>query len=264
MSAAATRRFAVHDAAGRALSLNAAWRSGDRGLVLFLHGLGCSGRSFHPAWAHPDLAGRALLAPDLAGFGGSDKPAGFSYDMADQAALVGRLLAALPTGPLSIVAHSMGGAVGLLLEDAVLARTDLFVSVEGNLVGEDCDIVSRKMIRRDFTAFCRHYMPRLRAGFNALGEGYADIEASTAEALYRSAESLVHWSDSGQLLARFLDLPMPRHYIHGSDNAGHPVLARLAGLPCHAIAGSGHFPMNDNPAAFYHLLGRLLERVPGR
>ena len=46
-------------------------RNGSEDLVLFLHGLGCVKENFAKLWKAPELAGAALVAPDLPGHGTS-------------------------------------------------------------------------------------------------------------------------------------------------------------------------------------------------
>lgn len=82
--------------------------------LLLLHGLGGSGRYW--AGLAPRLAGtRTLIAPDLAGFGRSDKPhvdytRDFHLDTLDA------LLAALQVqAPADVAGHSMGGILAALL-----------------------------------------------------------------------------------------------------------------------------------------------------
>src|SRR5476649_342503 len=77
--------------------------------VVFLHGAGMD----HTVWQFPARyfahRGRAVLAPDLPGHGGSDGP-----PLATIAALAGwvdRLMAALGVAEATLVGHSMGAAV---------------------------------------------------------------------------------------------------------------------------------------------------------
>jgi len=63
----------------------------------------------------PSLAGTArLVAPDLPGFGRSEKPAGFSYRLESQAQVLGALLDALALERVVLVVHDLGGPIGLL------------------------------------------------------------------------------------------------------------------------------------------------------
>ena len=87
------------------------WGSGDRGpTVLAIHGLGGSGRYWQGL--ADGLSGVRLVAPDLTGFGASDKPRSPSYDRAFH---LGNLDAAVaPEGPVAVVGHSIGGTLAAL------------------------------------------------------------------------------------------------------------------------------------------------------
>ncbi len=81
--------------------------------LLLLHGLGGSGRYW--AGIAPLLAGeRTLIAPDLAGFGRSDKPR-VDYTRDFHVDSVVGLLDALAPGRVDIAGHSMGGVLAALV-----------------------------------------------------------------------------------------------------------------------------------------------------
>jgi len=81
--------------------------------ILLLHGLGGSGRYW--AGLGPLLDGtRTLIAPDLAGFGRSDKP-GLDYGREFHLDTIDSLLAALHIeGQVAVAGHSMGGVLAAL------------------------------------------------------------------------------------------------------------------------------------------------------
>lgn len=85
---------------------------GDRLLVL-LHGLGATRHVWHPMLETRRWHGR-WIAPDLRGHGMS--PHGSSYTLADHASDVANLIGVQPAAQhVTIVGHSMGGAVALAL-----------------------------------------------------------------------------------------------------------------------------------------------------
>lgn len=90
------------------------WEQGDGPILLALHGLGGSGRYFRPLAA--SLAGRyRIVAPDLAGFGASDKPdAPYDRDfhLANLDALAGEV--ARDGGAITLVGHSLGGVLAAM------------------------------------------------------------------------------------------------------------------------------------------------------
>lgn len=82
--------------------------------VLLIHGFGAS--TF--TWRHvaPELAQtHRVIAVDLKGFGQSDKPLDERYSVFDQAELLAQLIENKDLRDLTIVGHSFGGGVALLL-----------------------------------------------------------------------------------------------------------------------------------------------------
>jgi pimeloyl-ACP methyl ester carboxylesterase len=89
----------------------------DRGAgrpIVLLHGLGASSYM----WRHlaPALAkDHRVIAADLKGFGRSDKPSDGGYRIENHVAVVQALLRKLALDDVTLVGHSLGGAVALLL-----------------------------------------------------------------------------------------------------------------------------------------------------
>jgi len=80
--------------------------------LLLLHG--------NPTWSFlyrdliPKLSGRfRCVAPDQLGFGLSQRPPGFGYTPAEQAAVIGELIGELDLRELIVMGHDWGGPVGL-------------------------------------------------------------------------------------------------------------------------------------------------------
>ena len=64
-------------------------------LLVYVHGLGCAGNlDWPPVMRGTALQGHASLWVDLVGFGQSERPADFSYDLRDQAELLAARLGA--------------------------------------------------------------------------------------------------------------------------------------------------------------------------
>jgi len=83
--------------------------------VLLLHGFGASSYT----WRHVEpvliASGHRVLTLDLKGFGLSDKPFDDGYSIFDQAALVSQFIDSLGLKKLSVIGHSLGGGVALVL-----------------------------------------------------------------------------------------------------------------------------------------------------
>lgn len=234
------------------------YRKKSEDLVFFIHGLGCCKESFEGVWSRPDFAGFSLAALDLAGFGASSCPDAFSYSMQAQAEICTQVLSAFDFTRLHIVAHSMGGAVGLLLPETLLEKTVSFANIEGNLIAEDCGLVSRKTVSVPFGEFEKVYFPYFMKQFRNEKRYHIHLEKTSANAFYKSSESLVEWSDSNELLKRFHSLDAKKTYFFGEKNADLKALEMLDRIESVPIQHSGHFVMNDNPDEFY---ARLLQHL---
>ena len=84
-------------------------------LVFLLHGLGCSKESFRDIWFRGELRDYSIISLDLIGFGDSSKSSKFSYKIEDHASVCAKVVNEISLKKVHIVAHSMGGAIGLLL-----------------------------------------------------------------------------------------------------------------------------------------------------
>jgi pimeloyl-ACP methyl ester carboxylesterase len=101
---------------------------GDGPPLLFIHGLSSSGEDFSPL-----LTGLArdhhVYAPDLLGFGRSDRP-DVGYSIALESALVGQFLDVVKVGRSDVVAVSMGGWTALKLTAAHPERVRRLVLID--------------------------------------------------------------------------------------------------------------------------------------
>ncbi len=239
---------------GSHYEVSTAFRKRGGELLLLLHGLGCSKESFRDIWFRDEFSNYSIISLDFLGFGDSSKPDKFSYKMEDQASVCAEVLKEISSKQVHIVAHSMGGAIGLLLPSALLNSALTFANLEGNLISKDCGIVSRKTISVSFQKFENELLPDLRALSKSLGEERFFLDSALPLGFYKSAESLVRWSDSGDLLSRFKNLRCRKSYFYGEKNSNLDVLHRLNTIEKVMIGRSGHFMMNDNPEEFYSRL----------
>ncbi len=244
---------------GQALSL-AAW-SRERPaaeLLVFVHGLACSKRSFAGAWTVPALRQFSLLAIDLPGFGRSPRPADWAHGLESHAAVIAAVLDAHASRRLHLVAHSMGGSAALLLPARTLARLASLVLVEPRLLAASCGVAAEVAACATAAEFERAFLPKFRARVRNDPRVSFDVDYADPLAFYGSALSLLEHAGSGELLARFLAAPCPAWFVYGDENAHLGELGQLPAQQRVAIPGAGHFPMQDNPAAFYAELARLV------
>lgn len=240
-------------------------REGKDDLLVLLHGLGCVKESFAALWDAPDLAGCGLYAPDLPGHGASHNLAPETWTMQGMAACVSEALNRAATGydRIHLVAHSMGGAVGLLLAEQSGLPLASFINVEGNLVAEDCGLLSRRTAEMDLAMFVggkfETLKERARGSDDPVVRKWAGwMDTCAADAFHATSRSLVEWSDCGRLLGIYLGLAAPTTYIFGEHSANPDVLAHLENAQTRMIAGCGHFPMIEMPGKFTALIRQAI------
>ena len=251
------------------LLVSCLFRKGSMEPVVFVHGLGDSKESFREAFRREEFGSFTLLVADLVGFGDSGKSAGFSYSMRDQAVILRKVIDGFGVERFHLVAHSMGGAVGIELCEMMSSRVCSFVNAEGNLTSEDCtgsryiaEMGEEKFVPVGFEQFKRELREEFERTGNYAGMGYLrSLSKATAESMYKSSVSLVKESDSGDLLTRFCQLPFYKCYVYGEKNKGvFPAekLLRQRGIPIFYISNSGHAMMDENPGEFYNLVLKII------
>ncbi len=248
---------------------------GDGSPVLFIHGSG-PGVS---AWANwrgtlPVLSERfRVIAPDMVGFGFTDRPAGFVYAREVWVRQAIDLLDALGLEAVDIVGNSFGGAIALALAIAHPTRVRRLVLM-GSVgvsfpITEGLDRVwgyepsfaeMRAML--DIFAFDRglvtdelaelRYRASIRPGFQ---ESFSAMFPAPRQ---RWVDALA--SDEADIRA----LPHETLVIHGRDDRVIPLEAslRLAALidrsQLHVFGRCGHWTQIEHAARFNRLVGDFL------
>lgn len=241
------------------------FQRGNREAVIFIHGFGASKETFLEAFDFRRFQAFTMLAPDLIGFGDSEKPSNFSYLMRDQAEILRKAIDALRLDQLNLVTHSMGGIVGIELAEMIPNRISSFINVEGNITAEDCTM-SRRVADMSAGYFAQEGFEQLKRSIaeeseknqdEILKEYVNDISKATPKSLHQSSVSTVQESDSGDLLERFAHLPMYKCYVYGERNKGvFPAETKLRKMriPLFYVSRSGHSMMKENPGEFYGLV----------
>ena len=213
----------------------------DTDTVLMIHGYGASAFTWR-CWA-PRLAERAhVVLVDLKGSGAAPKPDDGRYRPEDQAELLHRLVLQRDLRRLTIVGHSLGGGIALLLalllqddEEGRLARLVLVASAayeqrlppfvalaryRGIGIALFRLLGARFVIRKVLRSIV--YDPHAVAG-NQI-EGYAAPlnDAEARRALVDSALNLVP-EQIDALNARFFDLPVPALILWGRHDRVVPL-----------------------------------------
>ncbi|SRR6266702_86179 len=185
----------------------------------------------------------AFCTIDLVGFGKSEKPEDFSYDLLDQANIVALAINSFKAKKIYVVGHSMGGGVGLLAAPLV-KNLAIFINAESNLAPNGSGADARAVTKQPFWLFKSFTLSitlllRLhpRRSIRVWAQWF---DAASPLGLYRSVQSLVAWSDSGKLLPLFNSLPH-KAYIYSEDGKRKKdVVPKLSQAITHEISASGH------------------------
>lgn len=235
-------------------------------IVLYLHGLGCSKKDFESALRYKDLKEYSLMAVDFPGSYGSEYPDDIHLTIDDLVEITNIFLSSLGIKKVILVGHSMGGLVGLLFAEKFPQRVAALINIEGNLAPEDC-FLSRKAIGLSFEIFKKNVWREIQntvkfnqsKGSQAYLKNLAHVNPRT---YYDLCASLVNYSDRGDLVERFIKLPMPKTYIYGEENR---TLSHIPTLKAHIntieIPNSGHTPSYDNPNFYYKALASFIASI---
>uniref|UniRef100_A0AAU2UXS9 Alpha/beta hydrolase n=1 Tax=Streptomyces sp. NBC_00003 TaxID=2903608 RepID=A0AAU2UXS9_9ACTN len=225
---------------------------GEGPALVYVHGLGSMSAVYHAHIAgHPALAGRRQLFVDLPGHGISDRPADFGYTLEDHAGALAAALDAAGVTGAELVAHSMGGAVAVVLADR---RPDLvarLVLTEANLDPNPVPTAGSSGIASYTEQEFVH-----GGGFSAVLERINPLWSATMRladplGLHRTAIGLVRGTEP-TMRELLMKLPVDRTYLVGGLDDRLPGRAELvgSGVRVVTIADAGHNIMFDNPAAF--------------
>ena len=253
--------------------------------VLMIHGYGASAFSWR-YWA-PRLAERAtVVLVDLKGSGAAPKPDDGRYRPEDQAELLHRLVLQRDLRRLTVVGHSLGGGIALLLalrlqddEEARLARLVLVASAAYEqrlppfiglaryrwigialfrLLG--ARFVTRKVLRSLV------YDPPAVARNQVAGNAAPLNDTDARRALIDSALNLVP-ERIDALNARFSDLVVPALILWGRHDrvvplwVGERLLEALPNATLHVFEKCGHMPAEEIPEESFVRLATFLDET---
>ncbi|KAL5086882.1 hypothetical protein Trisim1_008631 [Trichoderma cf. simile WF8] len=238
--------------------------------ILFLHGWGSSKEDYVDIQFHAGFSGQSFLAYDAPGCGESwcedlsKVNIGFLVKTAEAVLHHFQIL------EFHVVGHSMGGLTALELAHRKPDAIRSFVNIKGNLAPEDC-FISRQIFdwhSEDMDEFFNEFILRCRQSpFYSAALYAASIRQRVQVGAIRGIfESMVHLSDGGGLLAKFLDLPFKKAFMFGEQHASLSYLPKLeaAGVELVEIPSAGHFPMYSNPVAMWATIQDFIQRVDGQ
>ena len=220
--------------------------------------------------AHPALRDHRTLLVDYLGSGLSDHPTAFGHRMEDHAESVAAILEHEGIRDCTLIGHSMGGTVGILLalqNPHLVAR--LIVS-EANLSPGGGSATRRiaASSREDYVG--RVFPESLASWREAAAAGDAQAARSNGwwgqvdpAALHAASVSLVQLDPN--LKARYFRLPIPRTFMYGEHSlpertgavradAPDPRELEANGIDVRIVPGAGHNQMLDNLDGFVGML----------
>ncbi|MFF5990130.1 alpha/beta fold hydrolase [Prauserella flavalba] len=257
--------------------------------VLFIHGIGDDSATWLEVLA--SLAGEfTVIAPDLLGHGGSDKPRA-DYSVAAYACGMRDLLATLDVERVSVVGHSLGGGVAMQFAYQFPELCERLVLVSSGGVARQVHPLLRLaaapgagvVIPLAGTAPVQAVLRGVRAlagvtGGLGLGDDLGYVlsrytrltESPNRQAFLRTLRSVVDWR--GQVVNMldrcYLTEGMPTMLVWGGhDNVvptPHAALARAAmpGSRLEVFPEAGHFPHHTSPQRFLEVLREFLTETP--
>ncbi|MHA1517211.1 MAG: alpha/beta fold hydrolase [Alphaproteobacteria bacterium] len=252
--------------------------------LLLIHGFGSSTytwRKIAPALA----SNHRIIAVDLKGFGRSDKPFDEQYSVFDQAALLKQLIIDQDLRNLTLIGHSFGGGVALVLaldEDPRLkGRITKLVLLDTIAYAQDIP-VAFKMLEMPFVSHVgvRMLPPSVQARI-ALRIAYLDNSKIDDEEVERYAaplrtaagkHAIIHSArqimpeDLAELSERFKSITMPT-LIAWCDydrivplEVGLKLRRTLPNSTLKIVEGCGHMPQEEQPEATLSLIENFLAR----
>ncbi|MER8058192.1 MULTISPECIES: alpha/beta hydrolase [unclassified Streptomyces] len=218
---------------------------------VYLHGLGSMSAPYHAhIAARPELTGRRSLFMDLPGHGLSDRPQGFGYTLEEHADAVAAALDAAGVSGAELIAHSMGGAVAIVLAHRWPRLVSRLVLSEANLDAfPPLTAGSSAIAVYEEDEFVEEAYARVLAAVGPLWA--ATMRLADPRALHRSAVGLRRGSDP--VMREILEgLDIDRVYLQGEESGELEDRERLeaAGVRVLTVPGAGHNIMFDNPGAF--------------
>lgn len=256
-------------------------RAGSGPALLLVHGMGDSSAT----WAHvvPRLAENYdVIAPDLLGHGGSDKPRA-DYTVAAYACGMRDLLSVLDVERVTVVGHSLGGGVAMQFAYQFPDRCERLVLIGSGGIGPEVHpllrlatapgaeqilwFVATPPVRTAsrLTAPILKRLGNLAVGgdFEYIADTYQALDDSTArKAFLRTLRAVV--DPCGQVITMldrcYLTRGMPTLLLWGSADSVIPVrhaeLAHRAmpGSRLEIFEGAGHFPHRADPDRFLRVV----------
>jgi pimeloyl-ACP methyl ester carboxylesterase len=260
-------------------------QAGSGPVVVLIHGI----TSDSSTWRRvlPYLARRfTVIAPDLAGHGGSAKPKG-DYSLGAHASGVRDLLLALGHDRATFVGHSLGGGIAMQISYQFPERCERLVLVDSGGLGRDVSLLLRaatlpgsefvlpllsasRLLDAGRLAGSALGRLGLRAGtdIEEMARGHATLSDRESRAAFvQTLRSVVE--PGGQRVNASNRLYLAKHLplllVWGERDSLIPVAhgreahENVPGSRLEVFADSGHFPQLDEPERFLDVLVNFID-----
>ena len=268
---------------------------GKGGPVVFIHGIGSSGYIEWRFNLEAAAATHRIFAPDLPGFGRSDKPSATHYGIPYFSEFIDRYMDSHGLSSAAVVATSMGGRIALELVLNHPARVSKLVLVNSlglgrpsvrmsyglitiPRVGEMLMRGARSALNRVPASMIRRVAGRYIGATRDLNVTMDDEYLGHLKEMYAAEgfgaaylatlRSIVNpkalWGGEYDITSRLSDIKVPVQLIWGADDPLFPVAhaTRAQGLirDCRlaVIEGAGHTPQAERPEEFNRVLHAFL------
>ena len=252
---------------GTKLDVSAISRKGEMAPIMFLHGFGSTKEDYADIVRQASLSDYPFLAYDAPGCGESYCS---NLEKVSIPFLVKTALAVLDYANIEqfhLVGHSMGGLTALILAHQNPERVLSFTNIEGNIAPEDC-FLSRQIIQHpasNANEFFERFVERTihTPAYSSPLYSASLKHKVRAEAVEGIFSSMVHLSDHGELMDKFLSLSCPKMFMYGEQSGGLSYLSYIKskGVRLSEIAECGHFPMYANPPMMWREIEDFLNSI---
>ncbi|GIV34239.1 MAG: epoxide hydrolase [Chitinophagales bacterium] len=265
-------------------------QQGEGPSVVLLHGFPAASWYWHKIWNELTRHAR-LLAPDLLGFGFSDKPPDYAYSIADQADVIEYLVSEVGKVDFHLLAHDYGAAVALELvarlqekkaQKKSYFRIQSVCLLNACLFNEDCQLprmhslmastfgslAPRQLARALMNQQCRLYAPphqptpQERSCFLQLLQHNNGFQVMPLLSRYVYEQNTL----AGKWKSALKELDIPLQLIWGTDDpmVGTKAAATLKQLNPRLkiilLDNTGHFPHLETPEKVIEHYTRFLSR----
>jgi pimeloyl-ACP methyl ester carboxylesterase len=254
--------------------------------ILLIHGFGAS--SFTWSKIIPSLAAdRTIISLDLKGFGRSRKPRDGGYTLPSQAAAVLNVINTLGLVDLTVIGHSMGGGIALLvameLEEQRPRRLNRLILIDSIACPQPLPLFIKVLRLPILGPVVLRIVPATWQVRYVLGQAYFNpgkIERDFVEeyavplrcrggraALVATARAIIP-PDAERLIARYKQIRSPVFLLWGSHDRIVPtslaalLKAAIPGASYKVVPSCGHAPQEEEPGETLSRLSEFLRALP--